>query len=127
MVKLVSERSMIFSRFVAVDSFFPSAFFFVCHPEDNPKHSHYRNILNGVRILTKEIAILVKKCADSFGLNLFGPAIVVAFRRTQNLSLCIFATIVVPRRDGNAPRHALIMAITFAASKSPTETSSRWR
>ena len=62
------------------------------------------HLLNGVRVLTSDIATLAKTRADSRGACLFGPAIIDALRRTQDVAHRIGATVLMPRRDGGPPR-----------------------
>ena len=94
---LARDHGIINSRFVAVDAFFPHAFLIFCRADDNPTmltlFSLLHHLLNGVRVLTSDIATLAKSRTDSRVACLFGPAIVGALRRTQNVAHRIGATV----------------------------------
>ena len=108
MAGLARDHGIITPRFVAVDAFFPHAFLLFCKAEDNPimltLFSLLSRLLNGMRVLNGDIATLSKTRMDDQGECLFGPAIVGALRRTQNVAHRIGATVVRPRRDGGPPR-----------------------
>lgn len=129
MVKLCRERGMICPRFVAVDSFFPCAFLFLCYSKNNPTIpillSLLNALLNGVRVLTEYIATFSKARTDSRGLSLLGLNIIGALCRKLTLFLRMGETVVVLRRDGNLRAQSTVNS--FASSTSLTETSLRRR
>lgn len=61
-------------------------------------------MLNGVRVLTVDIAELGKTRTDSHCVRLFGPAIFGALRRTHTVANRIEVMVMAPHRDGNPPR-----------------------
>ena len=68
---VVRDHGIITPRFVAVDAFFPHAFLVFCRAEDNPTmltlFSLLSHLLNGVRVLTSDIATLAKTRTDIHG------------------------------------------------------------
>ena len=78
MAGLARDHGIITPRFVAVDALFPHAFLIFCRADDNPTIltllSLLHHLLNGVRVLTSDIATLAKSRTDCRGACFFRPS-----------------------------------------------------